>query len=153
MKSKDTHISISNRFVIVWALHKHNKKSWNIPKGGNQNSYLEEEQTTQWPKEKTQKDTQRSTKHSPKNDRETRTPLKTGGQLRCSGRISSSCSTSGTSRISLVTNPVISLERWKDRGMLTTSGTYPWSFVTQIFRNDQPSHGGDRKTVEVLTST
>ena len=36
--------------------------------------------------------------------------------------------------------------------MLTTSGTYPWSFVTQIFHNGQPSHGGDRKTVEVMTS-
>ena len=29
--------------------------------------------------------------------------------------------------------------------MFTTSGTYPWSFVTQIFHNDQPSHGGKRK--------
>ena len=27
--------------------------------------------------------------------------------------------------------------------MLTTSGTYPWSFVAE---NGQPSHGGDRKT-------
>ena len=27
-------------------------------------------------------------------DRVTRTPLKTGGELRCSGRVSSSCSTS-----------------------------------------------------------
>jgi hypothetical protein len=34
-----------------------------IPKGGNQNPYIEEEQTTQWPKEKVQKDKQRSTKH------------------------------------------------------------------------------------------
>jgi hypothetical protein len=32
--------------------------------------------------------------------------------------------------------------------MFTTSGTYPWSFVTQIFHNGQPSHGGDRKTFE-----
>jgi len=30
---------------------------------GNQNSYIEEEQTTQWPKEEVQKDKQRSTKH------------------------------------------------------------------------------------------
>ena len=37
--------------------------------------------------------------------------------------------------------------------MFTTSGTYPWSFVTQIFHNGQPSHGGDRKTFEVMTST
>ena len=31
---------------------------------GNQNPYIEEEQTTQWPKEKVQKDKQRSTKHT-----------------------------------------------------------------------------------------
>ena len=37
--------------------------------------------------------------------------------------------------------------------MFTTSGTYPWSFVTQIFHNGQPSHGGDRKFFEVTTST
>ena len=36
--------------------------------------------TTQWPKEKVQKYKQRSTKHTYKTkDRETRTPLKTGG--------------------------------------------------------------------------
>ena len=34
-----------------------------------------------------------------------------------------------------------------------TSGTYPWSFVTQTFHNGQPSHGGDRKIFEVMTST
>ena len=33
--------------------------------------------------------------------------------------------------------------------MLRKSGTYPWSFVTQIFRNGQPSHGGDHKAFEV----
>jgi hypothetical protein len=66
---------------------------------GNQNPYIEEEQTTQWPKEKGQKDKQRSTKHTYKTkDRVTRTPLKTGGELRSSGRVSSSCSTSGTRR-------------------------------------------------------
>ena len=37
--------------------------------------------------------------------------------------------------------------------MFATSGTYPWSFVTKIFYNGQPSHGGDRKTIEALTST
>jgi hypothetical protein len=45
------------------------------------------------PKEKVQKDIQRSTKHTHKTkDRATRTPLKTRGELRCSGRVSSSCS-------------------------------------------------------------
>ena len=102
----------------------------------NQNPYIEEEQTTQWPKEKVQKDKQPSTKHTYKTkDRVTRTPLKTGGELRCSGRVSSSCSTSDTRRVNLVTNPVISHERGKDQEVLTTSGPYPWSFVTQIFCN------------------
>jgi hypothetical protein len=32
-----------------------------------------------------------------------------------------------------------------------TSGTYPWSFVTQVFHNSQSSHGGDRKIVVVMT--
>jgi hypothetical protein len=35
-------------------------------KRGNQNLYIEEDQTTQWPKEKVQKDKQRSTKHTHK---------------------------------------------------------------------------------------
>ena len=38
--------------------------SLKIPKGGNQNLYIEEEQTTQWSKEKIQKYKQRSTKHT-----------------------------------------------------------------------------------------
>jgi hypothetical protein len=45
------------------------------------------------------------------------------------------------------------MRKEKDRGVFMTSGTYPWSFVTQTFHNDQPSHGGDRKTFEVMTST
>ena len=36
--------------------------------------------------------------------------------------------------------------------MFTTCGTYPWSFVTQIFHNGKPSHGGDRTIFEVMTS-
>ena len=42
------------------------KKSLQIPKGGNQKPYIEEEHTTQWPKEKVQKDKQRSTKYTHK---------------------------------------------------------------------------------------
>ena len=46
---------------------------------GNQNPYIEEEQTTQWPKEKVQKDKQRSTKHTYKTkDLVTLTPLESG---------------------------------------------------------------------------
>ena len=90
------------------------KISLKIPKG-NQNLYIEEEQATQWPKEKVQKDKKRSTKHTHKTkDRVTRTPLKTGGELRCSGRVSSSCSTGGTHGVTLVTNPLIS--PWMRKG-------------------------------------
>jgi hypothetical protein len=125
------------------------RRAWRYQRS-NQNPYIEEEQTTQWLKEKVQKDKQRSTKHTHKTkDRVTRIPLKTWGELRCSGRVS----TSGTRHVNLVTNSVISHESGKDREVLTTSGTYPWSFVTQIFHSGQPSHGGDRKTFEVMTST
>jgi len=117
---------------------------------GNQNPCIEEEQTTQWPKEKVQKDKQHT--HKTK-DPVTRTPLKTGGELRCSGRVSSSYSTRGTRRVNLVTNPAISHEWGKDRKVFMTSGTYSWSFVTQIFHNGHVNHGGDRKTFEVMTST
>jgi hypothetical protein len=37
--------------------------------------------------------------------------------------------------------------------VLTTSETYPWSFVTQIFNNGQPSHGGDRKIFNLPKGT
>ena len=86
-------------------------------------------------------------------DQLTRTTLKTGSKLRCSGRVSSSCFTSDTRRVNLVINTVISHERGKDREVLTTSGTYPWSIVTQLFHNCQPSRGGDLKTFDVMTST
>ena len=101
----------------------------------NQNLYIEEEQTTQWPKEKVQKDKQQSTKHTHKTkDRVTRTPLKTGGELRCSGRVSSSCYTSDTRRVALVTNPVIS----HDKRNIT-------------IRASQPGQGDYRKTSEAKT--
>jgi hypothetical protein len=41
----------------------------------------------------------------------------------------------------------------KGPGSVTTSGTYPLSFVTQILHSGQPGHGSDRKTFEVTTST
>jgi hypothetical protein len=46
---------------------------------GNQNPYIEEEQTTKWPRKKVQKDKQRFTKYTHKTkDRVTRTRLKPG---------------------------------------------------------------------------
>jgi hypothetical protein len=48
----------------------------------------------------------RSTKHTHKTkDQVTRTPLKTVGELRCSGRVPSSYSTCGIRLVNLVTNP------------------------------------------------
>jgi hypothetical protein len=60
------------------------RRVWRYQRG-NQNPYIKEEQTTQWSKEKVQKNKQRSTKHTYKTkDRVTRTPLKAGDELRCS---------------------------------------------------------------------
>ena len=130
---------------------KNKRRVWRYQRS-DQNPYIEE-QTTHWPKEKVQKDKQRSTKHTHKTkDRVTRTPLKTEVESRCFGMVSSSCSTSGTRRVDVVTNLVWSREWGKDREVFTTSGTYPWS-LWQIFLNGQPSHGGDRKIFEVMTST
>jgi len=39
-------------------------------------------------------------------DQATQTPLKTEGELVCFGSVSSSCSTSGTSHVTLATKPV-----------------------------------------------
>ena len=69
------------------------------------------------------------------NDRTTRTPLKTRSELMCSGRVSSSCTTFGNRRVSLVTHPMLSHEWGKDRIVITTNRTYLLSFVTQIFRH------------------
>jgi hypothetical protein len=70
---------------------------------------------------KSKKDKQHNSKQKGKNtntdpqnithktkDRVARTPIKTGVELRCSGRVGSYCSTSGTRRVTLVTKPVIS---------------------------------------------
>ena len=94
----------------------HRRRVWRYQRG-NQNSYIEEEQTTQWPKEKIQKDKQRSTKHTHKTKgRVTRTLLKNWGELRCFGRESSSCSSSGTRQNSvkneIVTFKLIMWEMW-----------------------------------------
>ena len=83
---------------------RHIRRVWRYQRG-NQNPYIEEQQTTQWPKEKVQKDKQRSTKpiYKTKNLL-TRTPLKTA-------RVSSSCLTSDTGRVNLVTN-----QSWMRKG-------------------------------------
>jgi hypothetical protein len=69
---------------------------------GNQNQQIEG-QTIQWPKEKDKRTTNalQNITHKAK-DRVTRTPLKTWGEHRCSGRVSSSSSTSGTRRVNQI---------------------------------------------------
>ena len=47
-------------------------------------------------------------------------------ELRCSERISCSCSTSGTRRVNLVINPVISHEWRKDHIVITTKACTLW---------------------------
>ena len=56
------------------------------------NPKIEEGQTTQWPKEKGQKRTNNDLQNTTHNNkyRVTRTPPKTGCELWCSGRVSSS---------------------------------------------------------------
>ena len=145
---------IVQHIICLW--HFPSKRVWRYQRG-NHNPYIEEEQTTQWPKWKVQKDKRTNNdlqKHAYKTKNwVTRThTTKNRGERRCSGRVSSSCSTSGTRRVNLVTNPVISREWGNDWEVLTTSGTYPWSFISQIFHNGQPSHGGDRKVFDSKTN-
>jgi hypothetical protein len=90
----------------------------------------------QWPKKKGQNDKQQCKKHTHKTkDRETRTPLKSGGKPRCSWRVSSSYSISGTRRTNLITNPVISLELGKDR-----ESVYKWNISVGICYTDNNIH-------------
>ena len=70
----------------------------------NKKPQIEERQTTQWPKEKGQT-TIYKTLHR-KQKIEQRKPIKTWGELMCSGSVSSSCSTNGTRCVTLL---VISL--------------------------------------------
>ena len=85
------------------------KKSLKITKGVIRIHIPKKNRQHNGQKKKVQKDKQQSTKHTYKTkDRVTQTPLKTGGELRCSGRVSSSCSTIDTCCVTLVTNTVIS---------------------------------------------
>ena len=81
-------LNISKKRNNILFYNRHSfRRVWRYQRG-NQNPYIEEEQTTQWPKEKVQKDKQQSTQHTHKTkERVTRTPLKTGSEFRCSGRV------------------------------------------------------------------
>ena len=76
-------------------------------------------QTTQWLQEKVQNDNDPQNTTQQIKDWATRTSRKTGGELVCSGKVSSSFSTGGTRRITLNTNPMLSDEWGKDRSVFT----------------------------------
>ena len=120
-------------FPIFWLWE--TMKSWKIKRGN------QKRKSKNYRQHNGQKKKEKRTNNDPQNttyktkDQATRTTPKTGGERRCSRRVSSSCSTSSTCQVTLVTNPVISHKWGKDRKVLTTRGTYPWSFVPQIFRN------------------
>ena len=85
------------------------RRVWRYQRG-NQNRIAKNRHTTLCSNEKVQKYKQQSTKHTYRaKDRVTRTPLKAGGEFRCSGRVVSSCSICDTLRANLVTKPVINI--------------------------------------------
>jgi len=78
------------------------KKSLKIPKGQSETVYRRRTDNTM-AKRKSTKGQTTIDKHTYKTkDGVTRTPLKTGDELMCSGRVGSSCSTSGTRRFRLL---------------------------------------------------
>ena len=92
-------ILIEKGMVTIWyiyiKIYLELRRVWRYQRG-NQNPHIEEEQTTQWPKEKVQKDNHRSTKHTYKTkDWVTQPTLKTGVNSGSpEGRVNSSYSTS-----------------------------------------------------------
>jgi hypothetical protein len=130
------------------------RRVWRYQRG-NQNPYIEEEQTTHWPKEKVQKDKQRSTKHTYKTkDRVTQTQLKTGGKFKCSGRVGSSCSTSDIRRVNLATNPFY-VGLYKHNDLYQQTNDVDLYLQENILKVDQKQIssmliGGSRQNDEVL---
>ena len=62
-------------------------------------------------------------------DQARQTPLKPRGELMCSGRVSSSCSTCGICRVTLVTNPVISHEWGKKCSHMRVEILTDWPLI------------------------
>ena len=48
---KQMYITFKQQDLVGWLMYSR-KKNLKMPKGGNQNPYIEQEQTTKWPKEK-----------------------------------------------------------------------------------------------------
>ena len=63
----------------------------------------------------------------------------------CYGRMNNSCSTYGTRRVTLKNKRGDKSWIRKGRIVITTSGIYPWSFMTHIFRNSSPEKLASRR--------
>lgn len=74
-------------------------------------------------------------------------------KLRCSGVVIRSCSISSARRVTLVT--LVTWSHWwfKGPGFAYVKRKIHLAILTQIFRIDYSRHGGDHRTLEVLTST
>ena len=87
------------------------KKSLKIPKGKSKSVYRRRTDKRVAKRKSSNNDPQNMTHRT--TDQVTRTPLKIGSELRCPGRVSSSCSTSDTHRLNLVTKPSLFLWYFK----------------------------------------
>ena len=122
MSSDDRKERKHDSFTSVYQLDK--RKRWKYDRGRKS----KKDRQNKWRKEKKR---QKNTKHYTKNKDRT-TSLKTGVELMCPGTVSCSCSTCGTHHATLVRNPETNHEWGKNQIVITTNGTYPWSFVTYI---------------------
>jgi hypothetical protein len=131
----------SNRGMLKTRLDNSLNHCWHYQRG-NQKPLIEERQTTQWPKEKGQKNKQRSTKHTNKHkakDRVTRTPLTTGGELMCTGRVSSSCSTSDTRRVNhFICKKVLTIPKGVIR---SRQSKYARQYTSQRKKDERTNNG------------
>jgi len=87
-------------------------------------------QTTHWPNENRTKTISKTLHRKLRSSNWN--PTKNRGWTQVLMKVSSSCSTSDTIRVTLATHPVIHQEWGKNWKILATKGTYPWSFVKHI---------------------
>jgi hypothetical protein len=111
-------MSLDRRYLLIfhnfYYLHPFlptcDKKSLKIPKGQSESVYRRRTDNTMAKRKSTKGQTTIYKTYTQIQRSSNTNPTKNGGELRCFGRVSSSCSTSGTRRVNLVTNPVISRE-------------------------------------------
>ena len=116
---------IVGRNQNIWRTTWHSKKVWSTKTGGIR-SHKSREDNTMIKRKETPNTTQKT------KDWATWTPLTIGDGNVNSGRANSSYS---TWHVTLVAKPGIRHEWEKDRIVITTRGTFPWTVMTRIFRN------------------